>query len=387
MRIVFSALPAYGHIFPLVPFALAAQDVGHDVLFATGDDFQSILKCAGLKTVLVGAPRLNAGMTAIDTTRADLTPAQALSRAGRVYGSDLPRQFVADLRPVFDKVNPDLVIHDPGNLGAGLAAGLAGVPAMVHAYGRAPRGALTTAVEHHLADYANELGVTLPAEYPSTLGNPTLDICPPSLQRPEFLASGNRIELRPVAFAETDDVPHFTQHGGRVAYVTLGTIYGAADLLRQVIDGLTRRGLRVLVATGPSVDPAELGELPDSVRVERWVPQARLWPYVDIAVHHGGSGTVLGALAHGVRQLIIPQAADQPTNARAVAEVGAGLHLSPDAVTAAAVADKVDRIMTDGSFRAAAHRMQGEIERMPAPAEVAVRLPDLVGGKGGVGWP
>jgi MGT family glycosyltransferase len=184
--------------------------------------------------------------------------------------------------------------------------------------------------------------------------------------------------LRPVAFAEADDVPPFVRHGGRLGYVTLGTIYGAVDLLRRVIDGLVRLGLRVLVATGPSVDPAELGELPASVSIERWVPQAKLWPCVDVAVHHGGSGTMLGALAHGVRQLIVPQAADQPTNARTVAEAGAGLALSPAEVTADAVAEKVNLIMTADSFQEAAHRLRREIEQMPSPADLAARLPDLL---------
>ncbi|HET6500507.1 MAG TPA: glycosyltransferase [Amycolatopsis sp.] len=381
MKIVFSALPFYGHIFPLIPFAKAARNAGHDVLFATGADFDSVLRRAGLDPVAVGKPRLDVSLTTIDGLRVagdDLTPEQALARAGRVYGDDLPRQFVADLGPVLEDFKPDLLLHDPGNPGAGLAAELAGVPAMVHAYGRAPRGALTTAVEHYLAEYAAELGVSLPAEYASTLGNPTVDICPPSLQRADFLALGKRFALRPVAFAEADDVPPFVRHGGRLGYVTLGTIYGAVDLLRRVIDGLVRLGLRVLVATGPSVDPAELGELPASVSIERWVPQAKLWPCVDVAVHHGGSGTMLGALAHGVRQLIVPQAADQPTNARTVAEAGAGLALSPAEVTADAVAEKVNLIMTADSFQEAAHRLRREIEQMPSPADLAARLPDLL---------
>jgi hypothetical protein len=36
VRIVFAAVPAYGHLYPLMPLALAAVDAGHDVVVATG---------------------------------------------------------------------------------------------------------------------------------------------------------------------------------------------------------------------------------------------------------------------------------------------------------------------------------------------------------------
>jgi len=39
MKIVFAALPAYGHVYPLVPLALACADAGHEVVFACGDPF------------------------------------------------------------------------------------------------------------------------------------------------------------------------------------------------------------------------------------------------------------------------------------------------------------------------------------------------------------
>ncbi|MFC0430637.1 glycosyltransferase [Kutzneria buriramensis] len=160
--------------------------------------------------------------------------------------------------------------------------------------------------------------------------------------------------------------------------MTLGTIHGAADLLREVIGGVAKLGMRTLVAIGPSADPAELGALPASASIGRWVPQARLWPYVDVAIHHGGSGTVLGALAHGVRQLIIPQAADQPANARAITRAGAGRYLAPAQVTADAVAESVQNIVSNGSFADAAQRLRREIEQMPSPADFAAQLPDLL---------
>jgi MGT family glycosyltransferase len=187
--------------------------------------------------------------------------------------------------------------------------------------------------------------------------------------------------MRPVSYAGSGDLPRSVKDDGSgrlFAYVTLGTIYGAAELLREVIAGLVELDMRVLVATGPSVDPAELGAQPESVSLEQWVPQARVWPYVDLAVHHGGSGTMLGALAGGVRQLVIPQAADQPSNARAMTKAGAGLFMAPERVTAQAVAEYAGLVLATESFAVETRRLRAEIEAMPGPDELAKRLPDLV---------
>jgi len=48
----------------------------------------------------------------------------------------------------------------------------------------------------------------------------------------------------------------------------------------------------VLVALG-SASGADLGLLPANVHLESFVDQASLMPFVDLVVHHGGSGTIL----------------------------------------------------------------------------------------------
>ena len=39
MKITFAAAPAYGHVLPLVPLAVAAAEAGHDVELGTGSTF------------------------------------------------------------------------------------------------------------------------------------------------------------------------------------------------------------------------------------------------------------------------------------------------------------------------------------------------------------
>jgi UDP:flavonoid glycosyltransferase YjiC (YdhE family) len=66
------------------------------------------------------------------------------------------------------------------------------------------------------------------------------------------------------------------------------------------------------------------------VRAERFVPQGVRLPHVDVVAHHGGSGAMLGALSHGLTQLVLPHGADQFMNAKALLDSGAGRCLLPE---------------------------------------------------------
>jgi UDP:flavonoid glycosyltransferase YjiC (YdhE family) len=132
-----------------------------------------------------------------------------------------------------------------------------------------------------------------------------------------------------------------------------------------------------LVASGPTIDTASLGGLPDNVKVAAWVPQADLMPYVDCVVQHGGSGTTLATLAAGLPQLVLPQGADQFTNAEALITSGAGDRLLASELSAEAVAMKVRTLLTGGAARAAARALAAEIAAMPSPKDIVARLPEL----------
>jgi MGT family glycosyltransferase len=158
----------------------------------------------------------------------------------------------------------------------------------------------------------------------------------------------------------------------------MGTLSeNSTAVLRTAIDALSTLDVDVLVATGPH-DRHAFDQVPESVRVERFVNQAAVLHHVDLVVHHGGSGTMLGALARGIPQLMLPQAADQFTNADVLADAGLGLALEGDEVTASAVATASDTLLSDPSYRRASRSVAREIATMPHPATVLTRLTRLV---------
>jgi MGT family glycosyltransferase len=140
--------------------------------------------------------------------------------------------------------------------------------------------------------------------------------------------------------------------------------------------------VRALVTVGARGDPSMFGPLPPKVRVEQFVPQARVMPHASLVVSHGGSGTLFGALAHGLPQLCLPQAADQFDNAELILRHGAGLFVKPDETTVGAVQNAVRRLLVEPMFREAAGGIQRAIEDMPAATEVVATIERFVQGAG-----
>ena len=129
----------------------------------------------------------------------------------------------------------------------------------------------------------------------------------------------------------------------------------------------------------PNRDPDELGPQPPNVHVERYVPQSQLLPHCHAVVAHGGSGTTLAALAHGLPLLVLPQGANQFWNAERCAALGVGIRLLPGQVDPGYVRRGVRALLEQPGYREQARRMATEIAAMPAPAEVVALLERLAG--------
>ncbi|WP_345633155.1 glycosyltransferase [Rugosimonospora acidiphila] len=378
MRIIFAATGAYGHLYPIVPLAVAARDSGHEVVVATDSQFHPVLAEAGLEAVA-------AGLTveaAFGTVLAGLTapPAGEADVAVEAFAQVLPKRVIADLQPVLRERKFDLMIHEVGNSGAGIVARMAGMPSAVMGLGRVPEGPLWDLMFPALTAVAAEFGVEITD--PRTLDEPYIDICPPSLQLPGFAQEVQHLPTRPIAWNPPGSLPPAVLARDRsrpLVYLTLGTAFAQAGLLRHMIDALAELPVDALVATSRAVRIADLGELPDNVTVQQWVPQADLLKHVDLVVHHGGSGTLLGALAQGLAQLMLPLGADQFSNAQLLVGAGVARQVLPDQHSPETIAEQIQGLLADAQARATAGRIAGEISAMPAPAETIERLAGIVG--------
>jgi UDP:flavonoid glycosyltransferase YjiC (YdhE family) len=114
-----------------------------------------------------------------------------------------------------------------------------------------------------------------------------------------------------------------------------------------------------MLTLGPAIG-RDAVRVPEAVEVLAFADHDRLLPECALVVSHGGLGTVLRALAHGVPLLILPLGRDQGFNASRVEALGAGIALplgaSPQRIQAA-----LGTLRSDASFRAAAARAAGRI--------------------------
>jgi MGT family glycosyltransferase len=138
--------------------------------------------------------------------------------------------------------------------------------------------------------------------------------------------------------------------------------------------------VRVLLTIGRATEVAQLGTMPGNVHVEAWVPQADVLAEASAVVCHGGSGTTFGTLAAGVPLVVLPLFADQPGNARGVADAGAGVVVEPTPGAPAAdrigpqhasqLRSAIEKVLDEPSYRTAAARVAEEIRATPTIDEL-----------------
>jgi UDP:flavonoid glycosyltransferase YjiC (YdhE family) len=299
---------------------------------------------------------------------------------GKLFGEISAPAALADLLPIARSWRPELVVNDAAELAAPIAAAAIGVPHVTHAFGALLPELRVRRAGDEVAPLWRAQGLK-PRPYGGVYDHLYLDIYPPSLQAPGGDHLGARQLLRPVTFAGATDESVGTditdRTGKPLVYLTFGTFFNDGDAFRAALAGIRDLGIGLVVTVGPDGDPAAFGAQPPRVVVERYIPQTLLLPACDVVASHAGSGTVLAALALGIPQLCLPQAADQFLNAAAVARAGAGLAIRPEEVQAAGVGDAIRRLLDDSGFRGQARRVADEIGSMPSPEAVVTVLETL----------
>lgn len=383
MRVLFSSLGLVGHIHPLVPLAAALRRRGHEVRWATGPDGRERVERAGFDAVSAGLSQAErwAQYGRRHPEISDLPPQDRPDFGfSKLFGEISAPAALADLLPIVRSWRPDLVVNDAAELAAPIAAAAIGVPHVTHAFGALLPETRVRRADDEVAPLWAAEGLE-PRPYGGLYDHLYLDIYPPSLQAPGGDHLGARQLLRPVAFAGAAEESARTditdRTGTPLAYLTFGTVFNDSEAFRAALTGIRDLGVRLVVTVGPDGDPAAFGPQPPRVVVERYIPQTQILPACDVVASHAGSGTVLGALALGIPQLCLPQAADQFLNAAAVARVGAGLAIAPERVDTASVGDAIRRLLDVSSFRGQARRVADEIASMPSPDAVVTVLQTL----------
>lgn len=167
-----------------------------------------------------------------------------------------------------------------------------------------------------------------------------------------------------------------------LVYATLGTIFNNPEyelpFFPAVIEGLRDEDVDVVITVGPHVAVASVGSPPTNTRVEAYVPQSLLFPRCSVVICHGGYGTLLAAVEHGVPLVIVPFGADQHINARSVERLGIGRVIKGADLTAGRMREVVRAVLDDPGYRHRIERVRDEGAALPTAAEAVTRIEKLV---------
>ena len=390
MRVLFATTAGTGHFGPLVPFARACRDAGHEVMVAAPESFAPAVRQAGLDHAPFADPRPEViGPVYGRLSQMSFEEANA-TVIGEIFGRLDAQAALPGMTDLVGAWRPDVVLREPCEFASLVAADRAGVPQVQVAIGMSATGdMILPMLAEPLAELSALAGLpddramaaltaaegfsTVPSAL-DRLGND--DSGPDPIRRfrdPAAIAVGSRL---PAPWGDPDHP---------LVYVTFGSVAARqgpfAAVFRATLDALADAPVRVLLTTGDGDDDLALGPVPANARVERWWPQAGVLPEAAAVVGHGGFGTTMGALAAGLPQVIVPLfALDQVVNGERVAAAGAGVLLSGGPISAPEIPSALSRVLTEPAYRAGARAVAADIAALPDMADSVRILEELAAG-------
>jgi UDP:flavonoid glycosyltransferase YjiC (YdhE family) len=152
------------------------------------------------------------------------------------------------------------------------------------------------------------------------------------------------------------------------------------EKLQRTLDALADEPVHVVATTGGIVAPNELAS-PANTIVLNYAAHDPILQRAAMVVTHGGHGTAMRALRHGVPMVIIPGlAGDQPYVAAAVQEWGAGRALPGDAGTET-IRAAAREVLSMPSFRDSARQRAGALNGIDGATNAADEVEALLGAK------
>jgi UDP:flavonoid glycosyltransferase YjiC (YdhE family) len=394
MRILLTTRGSAGHVMPLAPFGLAAQRAGHLVLVAAQRQHELNVARTGLPFTLTDDPdpAVFAGMQP-RLQRMGIEEAND-AMVAEYFARHDTAAMLPGLREIAETWEPDVIVREVWEYGSTLVADLYDIPIVRVGLGLACVEERSIALAAPAVDAARaEAGLAADPAGDRMRDTPLYTMMPAALDKPGSAPPAiRRFRQAEPVLTTRDSAPlpdWWPATGDPLVYLSLGSVAGKPHmtyfpaLYRRAIDALAPLPIRVLITLGDAPDPRALGPLPPNVHVERWVPQEAVLPHTSVAISHGGYGSTLGALAHGVPLVVLPLfSMDQWVNAEAVARVGAGVALGadhssravldlPDAPTLDGLAPAVMRLLADGAARGRAGEIAASMAALP-PVEAAI---------------
>lgn len=163
-----------------------------------------------------------------------------------------------------------------------------------------------------------------------------------------------------------------------LVYFAVGSS-GNRDLVRDVLSGLGRARCQVLAPVRQYLTDDDVARLPHNVHVTDWLPADRLGEAIDLAITHGGEGTVQTSSVQGWPFIGIPLQVEQRFNVQLCVDFGSARLVSPRRARRADWPVLVDRALADVRMRSRAQDMAVRLRGVDGPGAAAAQISALAG--------
>ncbi|WP_413306267.1 macrolide family glycosyltransferase [Bacillus sp. 1P10SD] len=152
--------------------------------------------------------------------------------------------------------------------------------------------------------------------------------------------------------------------GKSLIYISLGTVFNQAiDFYKLCFEAFGSSHHTLVMSIGNQTLLNDLGEIPQNFIVKNYVPQTEVLKYAKLFITHGGMNSANEGLYYGVPLIVIPQSADQPIIAGQVANIGAGIKLNMQGLTANQLREAADHVLNAPSFHKAVSTMRESMQK------------------------
>ncbi|MEU2603388.1 macrolide family glycosyltransferase [Streptomyces albus] len=167
---------------------------------------------------------------------------------------------------------------------------------------------------------------------------------------------------------------------GPVALVTLGTeVNDRPEFFRTCAEGFADSDWHLVMTTGPgnlpacrqAVEEAGAAARPAGIELHEWLAFNTVLPHVSAVVCNSGISTMLEALSFGKPLVVITYTPEDRVNGRRTEELGLGVELPGEEVTAGRLREAVETVTNSPDIRRGVARMRMNMMAAGGPARAA----------------
>ncbi len=155
-----------------------------------------------------------------------------------------------------------------------------------------------------------------------------------------------------VEHADQPDLPFEKLKARPVIFISMGTIVNEQAAFYQLcFEALKDVDATVVLSVGKKMKIEDLYPAPENFIIRNYVPQVQLLEHVDVFFTHGGMNSSSEGLYHNIPLVVLPILGDQHLVAKRVVELGAGLTLNLESVTADQIKNAAKRLLSDVTYK------------------------------------